>query len=471
MGAAARLCRSGGRAFVVGDRPLAVVEVTPAALRLLARLPPGRDVLLTAPRPEALRLLRRLADAGLLELRPVAGDAPTVTVVVPVRDRPGGLAACLVSLDGVRYPRERLDVVVVDDGSALPAAVPAGVRLVRIERPQGPAAARNAGARVARGEVLAFLDSDCLAEPAWLEALVHELADPEVAAAGGRVVAARERTWLERYEAVRSPLDLGQVRSGAGPARPVPYLVTASLAIRRSDFEAVGGFDPALRWGEDVDLSWRLVEAGCRLVYQPAARVRHWHRGTVRGFAATRASYAGSEAELLTRHSASGRWLAGSAGLAALALGGLGAVLGRPRLLVAGALALGVETAAAARELRGLGVARRRAVPGLLRGHAAGLYWAARHLVRYYGPPAAVAALSLGRARWRLLLALLVLGAAPGVADWRRLRPRQGLLHFLAAQALDDAAYQYGLLRGCLRGQTLAPLRLRLRPPGRRPAS
>jgi mycofactocin system glycosyltransferase len=454
---------------VVCHRPLAVLEVRPAALRLLARLPAGREVVLGPPRPPELRFLRALAGAGLLELRPVARALPSVTVVIPVRDRARELAACLASLERVRYPRDLLDVVVVDDGSVRPAAVPGGIGLVRLERAAGPAAARNAGARAARSDLLAFLDSDCVAEPGWLDALVPELADPEVAAAGGRIVPVRERTWLERYEAVRSPLDLGTARGYAGPRLPVPFLVTANLVVRRSDFESAGGFDAARRWGEDVDLCWRLREAGRQLVYQPAGRVRHRHRGSVPAFAATRVSYAASEAALLSRHPAGARWLGFSAGAAAVALGALGAVLGRPRLLFAGALTLAVETGSAAVRLRPLGLPVHRSVPALLRGNAASLYWAGRQLTRYYGVPMAVAALSLrGRSR-RLLAASLALGVMSAAVDWRRLRPRQSPVAFVAAQLLDDAAYQYGLLRGCLRHRTLAPLRVGLRLMGVRP--
>ena len=462
------LRRAGGGVFVVRERPLTIVQVKPAALRLLSRLRADGDTALGDVRPAELRLLRHLDDLSLVTLRAKAAGQPAVTVVIPVRDRPRELAACLASLDAVRYPRRLLDVVVVDDGSARPPSVPDGVRLLRLPASRGPAGARNAGARAARGDVLAFVDSDCLADPGWLEALLPELADPEVAAVGGRILAASERSWLERYEAVRSPLDLGDARAAAGPGRPVPYLVTANLVVRRADFERTGGFEERLRWGEDVELCWRLHRAGRRLVYQPAGRVRHRHRDGVRAFASTRASYARSEAALLARHPEGERWLAFSPGGAAAVLGGLGALLGRPRLLAAGALALAVETAVTASRLAPLGVPRRRAVPALLRGHAIGLYWAARQLTRYYGLPLAVAALSYKPARGRLVLALTGAWAAPAVADWRRLRPRQSMPAFLAAHLLDDTAYQYGLLHSCWRAATLLPLRLRLRLMGSR---
>jgi len=458
----------GSRTFIVSERPLTVLEVRPRALRLLARLPPGEEVTLDVVTESELRFLRQLSGARLLELRPVATSWPSVTVVVPVRDRQAELADCLGSLAQVRY-RGNLEVVVVDDGSSPPAAVSPGVRLVRLPRSMGPAAARNAGAAECGSELVAFLDSDCMAEPDWLEALVPELADAAVAAAGGRVVAAAEGAWLERYEAVRSPLDLGTTRAAAQPRAPVPYLVTANLVVRRSAFKAAGGFDPALRCGEDVDLCWRLSAAGHRLSYQPAGRVRHRHRSEPGAFVWTRIRYAASEVSLLRRHPANGRWLGFSPGMGAALAGALGALLGRPRLIVAAAVALGLEVAATAGKLQPLGVPRRRSTAALLRGHASGFYHLGRQLARYYGGPATLLALASGRRRRRrLLLALAAAELVPAVVDWRRLQPRLALPAFIGAWVLDDAAYQAGLLLGCLRQRSPAVLGVELRLMGAR---
>jgi mycofactocin system glycosyltransferase len=456
--------RVAGRAFVVSDRPLTVLEVRDRGLRLLRRLRPGRDVVLDELPPADLRFLRRLAELRLLDLRPATNGAwPAVSVVVPARGRPAALAACLASLGRVRYPAGCLDVLVVDDGSDPPVRVPDGVRLVRLPESLGPGAARNAGAREGRGELIAFIDSDCVAEPAWLERLVPELADPDVAAAGGRVLGVRDATWLERYEAARSPLDLGTARASARPQEPVPYLVTANVVVRRAAFEAVGGFDESLRCGEDVDLSWRLSAAGHRLVYRPSARVGHRHRGRIREFTQTRARYAASEAALLRRHPDAGRWLGFSPGMAAVALGAVGALTRRRRLLAAAAVVMGFEVATTAHRLTALGVSPHRSVPALLRGQVGGLYHAARQLTRYYGLPAALLALASGRTRWRLLAGLALAELAPAAADWWRLRPRLELPLFLLAHALDDLSYQTGVLLGCLRERTLAPLRVELR--------
>lgn len=463
LGQGVSVRRASGRAFVISERPLVVIEVRPRALRLMARLTPGEPVAIGTLTAPELRFLRRLAGVGLIDMRPIPSAWPSLTVVVPVRDRPVELAGCLESLARVRYPQP-LEIVVVDDGSAQPVQMRDGVRLVRLSRSIGPAGARNAGVAACRTELVAFLDSDCAAEPGWLEALAPAFADPEVAAAGGRVLPASERGWLERYEAVRSPLDLGATPAAARPRSPVPYLVTANLVVRRAAFEAAGGFDPAMRWGEDVDLCWRLVASGHRLVYEPSGAVRHHHRGEPGAFIRTRATYAASEADLLRRHPANGRWLGFSAGTGAALVGAVGALLGRPRLLMAGGLALGLEVAATAGTLRSLGVPRRRSAPALVRGQANGLYWVARQLARYYGLPALLVALASGRGRRRpMLLTVAVAEVAPAVVDWWRLRSGLSLPRFVAAQLLDDAAYQVGLLRGCLRQRSAAALSVELR--------
>ena len=455
---------SGGPILLVREDPLTVVEISPRGVRLLERL--GDEPMTVAPAD--VRFLRRLADLGLVRLRPVPSEWPTVSVVVPVHGRPAQLAACLASLRALDYPRDRLEIVAVDDGSPAPAVVPAGVRLVRLARSRGPAAARNAGARRSTGEVLAFLDSDCTAEPGWLSSWVGDLAARGVAAAGGRLLAAPDRTWLGRYEAVRSPLDLGPRWALARPRRPVPYLVSASMVVRRPVFAALGGFDETLRWGEDVDLSWRLDAAGHRLVYQPEARARHEHRTGLRDFVRTRADYAGSEAALLARHPRAGRWLGLGPGLAAALSGGLGALLGRPRLAAAGALVLALETTAAAGRLRAVGLPPGRALAALARGQHAAAYHVARQLTRYYLAPAALLALAVGpRRRSRLLAGLAAAAALPAAAEWHRLGRPLPLPLFIAASLLDDLAYHRGLLAGCLREGSLRPLRLELRGPGR----
>lgn len=456
--AGVELRRRGRTSVLTRSRPVTVVEVSERARRLLAR---GAAAGLSRPSAGQLQFLRHLAELGLIEFWADVGEWPSVSVIVPARGRRGQLEACLAALGGLHYPTDRLELWVVDDGSTPPLTVPAGVRLLRRERSGGPAAARNLGAGSVRSDVLAFVDSDCLPDPRWLSSLVAELADPAVAAAGGRLLPARPGgSWLERYDATRSQLDLGAHYAEARPRDRVPYLVSASLAVRRSAFEEVGGFEEALRFGEDVDLSWRLHARGHRLVYQPRALVRHHHRGSVRAFVTTRANYAASEAALLERHPAQGRWLTLTPGLL-VALGGTALALGGRRRLLAPCLGFLAAEAAAGVVVTGreTGLPPHTNAGALARGYGSGTYHVGRQLARYYAWVGLLAA----RRRPRLLgpLAAALVGTA--LVDWARLRPPLRPAAFVAASLLDDLAYQWGTLWGCLREATLAPLRVQLR--------
>jgi cellulose synthase/poly-beta-1,6-N-acetylglucosamine synthase-like glycosyltransferase len=160
-----------------------VLRLSPAGARHVAGWWDGAPVPGNA---KARALARRLLDTGIAHPRLDRGQAerPEVTVVIPVRDRHAELACCLAGLAGT--PR----VIVVDDGSADPAAIQsvaaaAGASVVRRPVNGGPAAARNTGLATAQTPLVAFLDSDCVpgAGPAnWLDALLPHFADPAVGA-------------------------------------------------------------------------------------------------------------------------------------------------------------------------------------------------------------------------------------------------------------------------------------------------
>jgi cellulose synthase/poly-beta-1,6-N-acetylglucosamine synthase-like glycosyltransferase len=204
---------------------------------------------------------------------------PSVAVIVPAYNAAATIDACVRSLLELRYPADRLELRVVDNGStdATPAALRRyGERLVVLgERRRGAGAARNAGLAGASAEVVAFTDADCVVDPDWLAHLVGPLRDPGVGIAGGTILATRPTNHVERFgEAVYDHREAIEVY------RP-PYAITMSWASRAAVLREQGGFDERFLRGQDVELSYRIVQAGYRLAFVPEALVRHRHPDTL----------------------------------------------------------------------------------------------------------------------------------------------------------------------------------------------
>ncbi len=196
-----------------------------------------------------------------------------VSVVIPAFNAQDTLGACLSACLEQDYPD--LEVIVVDDGShdgtgGVVAGFP-GVRYLRQEN-AGPAAARNRGARAARGEWVAFTDSDCVPEPAWLTCLMAGF-DEGVAGVGGTYGIANPGSRLARL--VHAEIRTRHARFGD----EVDFLGSFNVAYRREVFEAAGGFDESFRMasGEDNDLAYRLHDMGYVLRFRGDAVVAHHH--------------------------------------------------------------------------------------------------------------------------------------------------------------------------------------------------
>lgn len=194
---------------------------------------------------------------------------PLVSVVVPVRDD-DRLRSCLDALAAQTLPAAAVEVVVVDNGSAAPVTVPAGVRLLTEPR-RGSYAARNRGLAACRAPVVAFTDADCLPAPEWLECGLAALASgPDVVTGPVEVFPAvpGRPGGFELYDALTAfPQEHFVARFGFG--------VTANLLVRRPVFDAVGPFDPTLRSGGDAEWGERATAAGHPPAYRPEVLVRH----------------------------------------------------------------------------------------------------------------------------------------------------------------------------------------------------
>ena len=448
-----------GGTVITGGYPTRVLRLSAAGARHVAGWWSGTPV---PGNHKARALARRLLDTGIAHPaldgpEPAAEPGPDeVTVVIPVRDRAAELTRCLAGLAEARR------VIVVDDGSrdqvaVKSAATAAGAAVLRRPVNGGPAAARNTGLAAAETPLVAFLDSDCVPGPGWLDALLPHFADPAVGAVAPRIVPHEAgRTWLARYEGASSTLDMGQRPSVVRPGSRVPYVPGAALVVRK---EAAGaGFAEDMQVGEDVDFVWRLGAVGWRVRYEPAATMGHQHRVRLREWFARRKDYGTSAAALELRHPGAVRPLYASAWTA---LAWLAAALGHPG---AGAVVTGTGTALLARRLsqvtgedwsRPAGSAAWRLAA---RQAAGGTVAAARPLgsaiSRTWWPVALPTAIAVRRLR--LPLAALVL--APPLLDWLDRRPPLDPARYAAARLLDDAGYSLGVWQGCAERRTLLPL-------------
>lgn len=482
----ARLEETPAGRFLVCTHPLQAYRLNDSAWALLNALRPGvaLEDTLREVTPATLRFLQDKAARGALRagyaLLP-AGRLPPVEVVIPVLDDPARLLRCLHALAAQDYPPDAVAVTVVDDASAvpqehaLPEPPPAALRLrwLRLAANLGPASARNEALRTpwawhadGPAPLLAFVDSDGVPGPDWLRTLAAVLETPGVVAAGTGVTPLHTRTWLARYEGACSSLHLGAhttpvAQGDTGPA----YLPSCNLAVRREALQAVDGFQDGLRLAEDVDLSWRLADAGGALYYVPQGAVAHDYRDRWGSFLRRKAAYAASEALLARTHPGRmrghrPRGAHAAVGLTAAALAGAGTLPGATPaalLAIAAVVALGVEGAVAVRGgLRGAGwpgplptglllaAAGRRALAALLQA----CRWQTRHL--------AAPGLLAGLLWWPLLPLVAGVAALGTLAEGLARRPGLEPATFAAGHLAECLAYSAGWLRGVATGGAAA---------------
>jgi mycofactocin glycosyltransferase len=516
-----------GGQVLVGGSPARVLRLTPAGARQVAGWFSG------APVPEsaaARALARRLLDAGIAHPNwpgsPGVGHVPgpgDVTVVIPVRDRHAELARCLAGLVG--HDNGAPQVVVVDDASADPRAIAAiaaahGARVIHRPVNGGPGAARNTGLAAAPTEFVAFLDSDCVPAPGWLDRLLPHFADPEVGAVAPRIIPHEAGTsWLARYEGASSTLDMGARPSIVRVGARVWYVPGAALVVRAA--AAGGGFADGMFVGEDVDFIWRMSAAGWRVRYEPAAVMGHDHRVRFRAWFSRRADYGTSAAPLELLHPGSvrplyaswwtvGAWAAALSGYpvtAAALTAAATALLARRLSTVTGErwpfpassppppdnskkssgpkdngslctslcrqrstiLAPSPDDQDNSKKIGSGGDAGNGGDSGS--GGDGGDAW--RLAARLGGGGTVAAGRPLGSAlsrtwwpiaipaaiafpRLRRPVAALIL--APPLLDWADRRPPLDPARYVAARLLDDAAYSLGVWQGCLRHRTIRPL-------------
>lgn len=213
---------------------------------------------------------------------------PRTSVIVPVYNGEFDIAELLGCLQAQTYPTERVEYLLVDNGSRdasarlLETAASEGrIQVLQENHIQSSYAARNGGIRAATGDIIAFTDADCRPQPDWLSNLILPFSDTSVGVVAGEIVAVEGKTLLEKHADRHNVLSQQHTLKHSF----CPYGQTANLAIRRQVFQEVGLFRPYLTTGGDADICWRIQrQTDWRLAFAEKAIVRHRHRATFREY-------------------------------------------------------------------------------------------------------------------------------------------------------------------------------------------
>jgi len=208
---------------------------------------------------------------------------PTVTIAVPAYQAEATIQKCIECLLSQDYPKELLEILIVDNHSTdkTPEIIRQYPVKYLLEKKRGVCFARNRAIREARGELLAYTDSDCFAEKNWISGLVKGFEEKGVGGVGGHVEPYPSENIIERYIAKREILTQ-EVMFREKENSP-PFFITANVMYRTEILREIGGFDNFFRVaGEDADLCWRVAEAGYKLKLEPGAVVYHKHRSNLK---------------------------------------------------------------------------------------------------------------------------------------------------------------------------------------------
>jgi mycofactocin system glycosyltransferase len=230
---------------------------------------------------------------------------PLITIIIPVRNRPDEIADCLTSLEKLDYPPEKTEIIVIDDASddstsEVISRFP--VKLIKNSSQMGASYCRNLAAGESKGDILAFLDSDCVADSLWLKELVPAFSDEANGAVGGKVDSWFGEKLLDRYEKVSSSLNMGKRSKSSKEDGSFFYVPTCNLLVKKDIFFELEGFNENVSVGEDVDFCWRLKDRGFEIEYRPAGVVFHKHRNKTGAFFVRRFQYGTSEPFLQKKH-------------------------------------------------------------------------------------------------------------------------------------------------------------------------
>ncbi|HOE68036.1 MAG TPA: glycosyltransferase [Candidatus Omnitrophota bacterium] len=225
--------------------------------------------------------------------------------MIAARNAERTLAKCLDSLMKLDYPD--YEVIVVDDGST------DGTRDIACHYPgivllgtggAGPAVARNTGVKIARGEFVAFLDSDCYVRPDWLSELLRGFVDDRVAGVGGCQESPHDEEPFGRevHRFFSCAGFLTNYMQRAVATREVTHNASCNVMYRKAVYRVLGGFEEGFWPGEDLEFDHRVRTRGYRLFQVPDAIVYHYRADTIERFRNMMHRYGWAQGMLARRH-------------------------------------------------------------------------------------------------------------------------------------------------------------------------
>ncbi len=201
------------------------------------------------------------------------------SIIIPAYNAIATLPRCIEALQHQSIDRSRYEIIVVDDGSIDPSLALVQdllkedllAKVISVQH-GGQAAARNAGVKIAAGNLILFTDADCEPKPNWLEQMASAFNEPNVVGAKG-IYCTHQKSLIARFVQQEYEDKYDRMKQQSS----IDFIDTYSAAYRRQDFVEQGGFNPSIAIDEDQEFSFRLASQGKRLVFVPDAIVAHQH--------------------------------------------------------------------------------------------------------------------------------------------------------------------------------------------------
>lgn len=242
----------------------------------------------------------------------IKGDAmrptkiPNISIVIPTFNEERIIKKCLESLYSMNYPRDKFEIIIVDDGSndkTKDIIKQYDVELIETSG-VGPSEARNIGLKKARGEFIAFTDGDCIVHKEWLNELLKGFVEDNVVGVGGKQKSPRDDSDFGKnvqYFLQKMGFICDYTKSGGGVSK-AEHSPTCNVMYHRSVLEKLGGFEKGLWPGEDVELDYRIKKMGYELMNNSNAVVYHYRPDNFQGFAKMMYNYGRVQAYLVKKY-------------------------------------------------------------------------------------------------------------------------------------------------------------------------